>query len=193
MEVEREGGEVNDAADICILNEQSYKGNRNDFSLSNDRMQFIKKQESNCGITVKKGISSGKYQWKISYYNIDNPIVTTGWFLIGVQLNKPICTSPDSYTEKETFGISLYSIQSGSAGGYYIEGKGVVAKEFNLKVKEGEELEVIVDCSKGIFQLISSTFNHSISIPILQQNQNYYLHFAPHGASFSLLSSEKLK
>ena len=112
--------------------------------------------------------------------------------MIGVQLNKPICSSNSSLNEKETYGIAIYSVDSGSSGCYYIEGKGVAEKEGNLKVKEGEELFVIVDCSKGIFQLISGSFNHSISIPILQQNQNYYLHFNAHSASFSLLSSEKL-
>ena len=174
--------------DICILNEQSYKGGANCFSLSNDGKKFIKKQYSYCGITVKKGISSGKYQWKISY----DPIYNNGWLFIGVQLNKPICSSLTSYNEKETFGIAIHSITSRGSGIYYIEGKNVVAKEKNLKAKRGEELFVIVDCSKGIFQLISGSFDHSISIPILQQNQNYYLHFNSLGASFSLLSSEKL-
>ena len=61
------------------------------------------------------------------------------------------------------------------------------------KAKRGEELFVIVDCSKGIFQLISGSFDHSISIPILQQKiKIHYLHFNSLGASsFSLLSSEK--
>ena len=68
----------------------------------------------------------------------------------------------------------------------------VAAKERNLFAEKGEELEAIVDCSKGIFQMISSTFNHSIPIPILQQNQNYYLHFNARSVSFSLLSCEKL-
>ena len=101
-------------------------------------------------------------------------------------------SSPSTLNEKETFGILLFSVHHRGYGYYYIEGKGVSAKETNLKVKQGEELVVIVDCSKGIFQLISSTFNHSISIPILQQKQNYYLHFNSLAASFSLLSSEKL-
>ena len=92
--------------DICILNEQSYKGNANSFTLSNDGKKFIKKQAGYCGITVKKGISSGKYQWKISYAPIDK----LGQYLIGVQLNKPICSSPYTLNEKETFGIViLYS------------------------------------------------------------------------------------
>ena len=83
-------------------------------------------------------------------------------------------------------------INNGTPGCYYIEGKFVTAKTANLKVKSGEELEVIVDCDKGIFQMTSSDFNHSISIPILKQNENYYLHFHPYSASFSLLSYEKL-
>ena len=178
----------NDPDDLCILNEQSYRGDANFFTLSNEGKKFTKKRACHCGITVKKGISSGKYRWKISYDPIDN----NGWFLIGVQLNKPICSTPSSYSEKETFGIVIFSINSGSSGRYYIEGKYGAAKESNLKVKKGEELEVIVDCEKGIFQLISSTFNHSISIPKLPPNQNYYLHFQSVSASFSLLSSEKL-
>ena len=173
-----------DVADICTLNEQSYKGNVNDFTLSNDGKKFIKIKSDHCGITVKKGISSGKYRWIISY---DNPVGNHGWILIGVQLNKPICSSPNSATEGETFGIVIYSIHNGGYGKYYIEGKESVAKERNLRVTKGEELEVIVDCSKGIFRLISCTFNHSISIPILQQNQNYYLHFDSFDVSFSLL------
>ena len=177
-------------ADLCILNDQSHKGNANSFTLSNDGKKFTKKIADHCGITVKKGISSGKYRWKISY---DDPISSQGWILIGVQLNKPICSSFNSYSEKETFGMAIENINyASSSSGYYIEGNRVAAKESNLKAKSGEELEVIVDCSKGIFQMISSTFNHSISIPILQQNQKYYLHFGAHGASFSLLSCEKL-
>ena len=172
-------------ADLSILNAQSLVGDANRFSLSNDGKKFIKRQTGDCGITVKKGISSGKYQWKILYDPIDN----NGWFFIGVQLNKPICSSPASYTEKETFGIIIRHINS--YGQYRIEGKGVTAREANLKAKSGEELEVIVDCDKAIFQLISSTFNHSIPLPILKQNQNYYLHFNPKRTSFSLLSSEK--
>ena len=172
--------------DLCILNEQSFVGDRNSFTLSNDGNKFTKNQKGYCGITVKKGISSGKYRWKISYDPIDN----YGFFVIGVQLNKPICSSHSSYSEEETFGISVYQINHSNPGRYYIEGKIVAAKEANLKVKGGEELEVIVDCDKGIFQLISSTFNHSISIPILKQNENYYLHFHPYDVSFSLLSAE---
>ena len=82
--------------DICILNEQSYKGDANSFILSNGGKKFIKKQSDYCGITVKKGISSGKYQWKISY---DNSIANNGQFLIGVQLNKPICSSPSTLND----------------------------------------------------------------------------------------------
>ena len=100
--------------EICILNEQSFVGDKNSFTLSNDGKKLIKKQIDYCGITVKKGISSGKYQWKILYDPIDN----TGWFLIGVQLNKPICSSSFSYTEKETFGIHITSINYGSSGYY---------------------------------------------------------------------------
>ena len=176
--------------DICILNEQSCKGMTDSFTLSNDGKKFIKKRVGHCGITVKKGISSGKYRWKITY---DNPIDEQGWFLIGVQLNKPICSDTSTYSNKETFGMNINSAQYSSTNvRYYIGGKGVATKEEHLKVKKGEELEVIVDCENGIFQLISSTFNPSISIPILLQNQNYFLHFDPYGASFSILSSEKL-
>ena len=174
---------------LCILNAQSFVGDVNKFALSNDGKKFIKTQEGDCGITVKKGISSGKYRWKILY----DPIDQSGWFFIGVQLNKPICSSPTPYYEKESFGIVIYSIKYISSGCYYIEGKNVAPKETNLKVKSGEELEVIVDCDKAIFQLISSTFNHSIPLPILKQNQNYYLNFDPDRASFSLLSVEKLQ
>ena len=176
--------------DLCILNAQSYKGDVNSFTLSNDGKKFTKKQVSYCGITVKKGISSGKYQWKISY---DNPINKQGYLLIGVQLNKPICSSPSSLNEKETFGININNKKFGSSGNYRIEGKQVAPKEANILIKDGEELEVIVDCDKGIFQLISPTFNHSISIPILQQNENYFLHFLPYSASFSILSSGKFE
>ena len=179
----------NEPDDLCIFNEKSCKRNGNRFTLSNDGKKFIKKNESYCGITVKKGISSGKYQWKISY----DSIIKTGRLLIALQLNKPTCSSVTSEYEKETFGILIYSINSGgNFGSYYIAGKNVAAKERNLFIKEGEELFVIVDCEEGIFQLISSTFNHSISIPILQQNQYYYLHFDSYDVSFSLLSSEKL-
>ena len=180
--------QIEELPDICILNEQSYKGGVNGFTLSNDGKKFIKKTADHCGITVKKGISSGKYQWKILYDPIDN----LGWLLIGVQLNKPICSTYSSHSEKETFGICFYSINCGTDGWFSIEGKNSTPNGTNLRVNKGEELFVIVDCSKGIFQLISCSFNHSISIPILQQNQNYYLHFNPHSASFSLLSSEKL-
>ena len=174
--------------DLCMLNGRSYKGGRTSFVISNDRKQFIKKHRDHCGITVNKGISSGKYQWKISY----DPVDDFGYLLIGVQLNKPICSSHSSYIEKETFGISIHNIKDGSSGGYYIGGKYSLVKENNLKVKSGEVLEVIVDCEEGIFQLISSTFNHSISIPILKQNEKYYPHFGAFASSFSLLSSEKL-
>ena len=177
--------------DLCILNEQSFVGDRNGFTLSNDGKKFIKKQAAiHCGITVKKGISSGKYRWKILY----DPIDDQGWLLIGVQLNKPICSSQNSFMEKETYGINVNSSQYSSNNFfYYIEGKNIAPKESNLKVKRGEELFVIVDCKEGIFQLISSTFNHSISIPILKQKQSYYLHFNPACVSFSLLSVEKLQ
>ena len=124
--------DVKDAPYISILNEQSYKGGVNDFSLSNDGKKFIKIQWGYCGITVKKGISSGKYQWKILYENIDN----SGWLFIGVQLNKPICSSPTSFNEKESFGVFIYSSNSGRYGGYYIEGKSFAAKERNLFVKK---------------------------------------------------------
>ena len=175
--------------EICILNEQSFVGDKNSFTLSNDGKKFTKKKIDYCGITVKKGISSGKYQWKILYDPIDN----TGWFFIGVQLNKPICSSSESYCEKETFGIHSFSINYGNSGCYWIEGKDVPPKVPNLRVKAGEELEVIVDCEKGIFQMISSSFDHSISLPILKQNEKYYLHFNPAYASFSLLSFGKLQ
>ena len=181
----------NEPDDLCILNEQSFVGDKSRFRLSNDGKKFIKTQRGHCGITVKKGISSGKYRWKILY---DNPIDNNGWLLIGVQLNKPICSSENSFAEKETFGINITSTQySGNNVRYWIEGQGVLPKEVNLKSKSGEELEVIVDCENVIFQMISSTFNHSISIPKLKPNENYYLHFNPHSASFSLLSSEKLQ
>ena len=167
--------------EICILNEQSFVGDKNSFTLSNDGKKFIKKKLNHCGITVKKGISSGKYQWKILYVPINN---NNGWFMIGVQLNKPICSSSTSYSEKETFAIHIHS--NNNSGQYWIEGK-VVSTKVNLKA-----LEVIVDCEKGIFQMISSSFNDSISIPILKQNEKYYLHFNPAYASFSLLSVDKL-
>ena len=175
--------------DLCILNGQSFVGDGNSFTLSNDGKKFTKKQGGHCGITVKKGISSGKYRWKILY----DPIDKNGWLLIAVQLNKPICSSSSSFNEKETFGICIRPINSAGLEYYYIEGKYIITSESIIKAKKGEELEVIVDCEKGIFQLISSTFNHSISIPVLTANENYYLHFNPYAASFSLLSSEKLK
>ena len=175
--------------DLCSLNEQSFVGeDENSFKLSNDGKKFIKKKIGHCGITVKKGISSGKYRWKILY---DNPIIR-GWILIGIQLNKPICSSFNSYLEKETFGIQITNGNNESSGNYWIEGKSVKPKVSNLSAKMGEELVVIVDCEKGIFQMISSSFNHSISIPILKQNEKYYLHFDPSSASFSLLSVDKL-
>ena len=176
--------------DLCSLNEQSFVGDKNSFTLSNNGKNFIKKQGNvHCGITVKKGISSGKYRWKILY----DPINNNGWFLIGIQLNKPICSASASRCEKETFGINITSINNGIFGYYWIEGKSVKPKVSNLKVKAGEELEVIVDCEKGIFQMISSSFIHSISLPILKQNEKYYLHFDPFSASFSLLSVDKLQ
>ena len=77
------------------------------------------------------------------------------------------------------------------SGLYFIEGKQFTPKEINLKAKKGEKLIVFVDCDEGIFQLISSTFNHSILIPMLKSDENFYLHFNSIGASFSLISSEK--
>ena len=141
-----------------------------------------------CGITVKKGISSGKYRWKILY----DPIDVDGWLLIAVQYNKPICSSTTSYGEKEIFGMNIYRESSDSFGSHRIEGKSITPKELNLKANSGEVLEVIVDCELGVFQLISSTFDHSISLPKLKSNENYYLHFDPYDTSFSLLSVEKI-
>ena len=122
--------------DLCFLNAQSFvgfdKNVSNYFTLSNDGKNFIKKREGDCGITVKKGISSGKYQWKILY----DPIDDYGWFFVGVQLNKPICSSCAPHREKESFGISIYSINNGNKGCYYIGGENVLPKESNLNAKK---------------------------------------------------------
>ena len=59
-----------------------------------------KNKVGHCGITVKKGISSGKYRWKILYDNPIDPNDKLGWLLLGVQFNKPICSSQNSYAER---------------------------------------------------------------------------------------------
>ena len=169
--------------DLRVLNAQSIRGDENHFVLSNNGKELRRKQVSHCGITVKKGISTGNFRWKVLY----NPISQNGWLLIAVQLNKPICSSTSSYCEQETFGMVINSTSSKNPGYYVIRGNNDSPRKLDLKAKSGEELEVVVDCEKAIFQLISSTFNHSISLPILKPNQDYYLHFNSSSASFSIL------
>ena len=59
-----------DNNDLCVLNPKSFKGNPLDFTLTNCGKNFVYQpgiNSSNCGITLKKGISTGKYKWKIFF------------------------------------------------------------------------------------------------------------------------------
>ena len=145
-----------------------------------ERNHFIKKNVGHCGISLTGSFTEGTHILEIEYYSIS----TEGWLLLGTQ-TKPACNTQNSFSEVETNGINVNKLGNGNHHSWI---KGKHTKLSDCQLKEGEKVEMILNCDEGLFTIKSARWEHCIPVP---KREALYFHFNPHSASFKIVSYKR--
>eukprot|EP00389_Voromonas_pontica_P001045 GDKH01001568.1.p1 GENE.GDKH01001568.1~~GDKH01001568.1.p1 ORF type:complete len:470 (+),score=70.78 GDKH01001568.1:101-1510(+) len=167
---------------VCELNPDSFVGVAGSFELPAPN-RFVKKSEGHCGITVSDAVHEGVHEWNIEYApTVDQK----GWFFVGFQ-DKPKAYHVGSHVERDTY-IFAVKLRGRSSRAYMA---GVPQRVTRLAVRSGDVLTVRYDCSTHLMTLTAPQGSHQLQLPAATAGR--YLHFNPHGASFTILSHKEVK